>query len=86
VPCYAIIVREYMPAEEAGRRIGLVMMATIIGMAVGGWMTGWIYDLTGSYAIAFLNGIAWNVLNAAAILTIFLKDRGGITPAFSRTA
>jgi MFS family permease len=86
VPCYAIIVREYMPAEEAGRRIGLVMMATIIGMAVGGWMTGWIYDLTGSYAIAFLNGIAWNLLNVVTILTVFLKDRGGISAMRGRAA
>jgi MFS family permease len=86
VPCYAIIVREYMPAEEAGQRIGLVMMATITGMAVGGWMTGWIYDLTGSYAIAFLNGIAWNVVNALAILAIFMKDRSGVTPALERAA
>ncbi|WP_438801912.1 hypothetical protein, partial [Enterobacter hormaechei] len=49
VPCYAIIVREYMPAAEAGQRVGLVMMATIFGMAAGGWMSGWIYDLYGSY-------------------------------------
>jgi MFS family permease len=67
VPCYAIIVREYLPAKEAGQRIGIVMMATIFGMAIGGWMSGWIYDLTGSYAAAFLNGIAWNLLNILAI-------------------
>jgi len=76
VPCYAIIVREYLPAAEAGRRIGLVMMATIIGMAVGGWMTGVIYDWTGSYAAAFLNGIAWNLINIGAMLLILMKDRG----------
>lgn len=75
VPCYAIIVRQYMPAAEAGRRIGLVMMATIVGMALGGWMSGWIYDQTGSYAIAFLNGVAWNVLNLAAILLLFWRSR-----------
>lgn len=75
VPCYAIIVREYLPAAEAGRRIGLVMMATVIGMAVGGWMTGVIYDWTGSYAVAFLNGIAWNLINIGAMLLILMKDR-----------
>jgi MFS family permease len=68
VPCYAIIVREYMPASEAGRRVGIVIMSTILGMALGGWMSGWIYDLTGSYAAAFLNGIAWNLLNIAVML------------------
>ncbi|MBZ9979278.1 MFS transporter [Mesorhizobium sp. BR-1-1-10] len=75
VPCYAIIVREYLPAKEAGQRIGVVMMATIFGMAIGGWMSGWIYDLTGSYAAAFLNGIAWNLLNILAIGLFMWKAR-----------
>lgn len=77
VPCYAIIVRDYMPAKEAGQRVGIVLMATIFGMAVGGWMSGWIYDLTGSYAAAFLNGIAWNLVNLAAILLLMWKARRG---------
>lgn len=81
VPCYAIIVREYLPAQEAGRRIGLVITATILGMAVGGWVTGLIYDWTGSYAMAFLNGIAWNVINIGAMLMILMKDRGRLRPA-----
>ncbi|MCB1550300.1 MAG: MFS transporter, partial [Hyphomicrobiaceae bacterium] len=60
VPSYAIIVRENYPPEEAATRVGLVLMATLGGMALGGWLSGAIYDLTGSYAYAFLNGIAWN--------------------------
>nr|WP_245440908.1 MFS transporter [Mesorhizobium sanjuanii] len=75
VPCYAIIVRDYMPAKEAGQRVGIVIMATIFGMAVGGWMSGWIYDLTGSYAAAFLNGIAWNLVNLVAIGLLIWKAR-----------
>lgn len=75
VPCYAIIVRNYMPAEEAGQRVGLVMMATIFGMAVGGWMSGWIYDLTASYSAAFLNGIGWNLVNLAVIGIIMWRTR-----------
>ncbi len=63
VPSYALIVREYFPAREAGARVSLVLMTTIVGMAIGGWMSGEIYDLTGSYETAFLNGIAWNLLN-----------------------
>ncbi|WP_165350014.1 MULTISPECIES: MFS transporter [unclassified Mesorhizobium] len=77
VPCYAIIVRDYMPAKEAGQRVGIVMMATIFGMAVGGWMSGWIYDLTGSYAAAFLNGIGWNLMNLGAILLLMWRARRG---------
>jgi MFS family permease len=79
VPSYAIIVREYMPAAEAGQRIGIVVVATIAGMALGGWMSGWIYDLTGSYAAAFLNGIAWNLLNMAIALTLLWKS-GALRP------
>ncbi|MBZ9817839.1 MFS transporter [Mesorhizobium sp. CA7] len=75
VPCYAIIVREYMPAKEAGQRVGVVIMATIFGMAIGGWMSGWIYDLTGSYAAAFLNGIGWNLLNILMMVVVFWRAR-----------
>jgi len=63
VPSYALIVRDYFPAREAGTRVSLVLMATVAGMALGGWMSGAIYDLTGSYQAAFWNGIAWNFLN-----------------------
>ena len=75
VPSYALIVREYLPAREAGARVGFVIMATIIGMALGGWMSGWIYDLTGSYQAAFLNGIAWNFLNIGIIALLLFKSR-----------
>jgi MFS family permease len=65
VPAYAVIVREFFPPEEAGVRIGAVLMATVFGMALGGWLSGVIFDLTGSYHVAFLNGILWNVLNVS---------------------
>ena len=80
VPSYAIIVREYLPAKEAGARVGFVIMATIVGMALGGWMSGWIFDLTGSYHMAFLNGIAWNFLNMGIVLFILTRShRSGIS-------
>jgi MFS family permease len=63
VPAYAVIVREFFPPEEAGVRVSTVLMATVFGMALGGWMSGVIFDLTGSYQAAFLNGILWNLLN-----------------------
>ncbi len=65
VPSYALIVRQYFPARQAGVRVSLVLMSTVVGMAIGGWMTGAIFDWTGSYRAAFLNGIAWNFLNMA---------------------
>ena len=75
VPSYAIIVREYLPAREAGQRVGLVIMATIVGMAFGGWLSGFIYDITGSYAAAFWNGIGWNLLNISIMVLVLLRTR-----------
>ena len=68
--------REYLPAREAGARIGFVIMATILGMALGGWMSGWIYDQTGSYQMAFVNGIAFNILNIAIMMWLLTRTRG----------
>jgi MFS family permease len=75
VPSYAVIVREYMPAREAGARVGFVLMATIMGMALGGWSSGLIYDLSGSYQLAFINGIAWNGLNIAIMVWLLMRGR-----------
>ncbi len=73
VPSYAIIVREYFPPAEAGARVGTVLMCTLLGMALGGWMSGKVFDLTGSYHAAFLNGIAWNLLNLGIAITLLRR-------------
>jgi MFS family permease len=73
VPAYAVIVREFFPPEEAGVRVGTVLMATVFGMALGGWMSGVIFDLTGSYQAAFLNGILWNLLNVGIALGLLRR-------------
>ena len=75
VPSYAIIVREHFPAREAGARVGTVIMATMLGMALGGWMSGKVFDLTGSYHAAFLNGIAWNLLNFGIAFMLLVRVR-----------
>jgi len=67
VPAYALIVREYFPPSEAGAKVGTVLMATLFGMALGGWLSGAVFDWTGSYRAAFLNGIGWNLLNVAIV-------------------
>jgi len=79
VPSYAVIVREFFRPEEAGVRVGAVLMATVFGMALGGWMSGVIFDLTGSYQAAFVNGILWNLLNVA--IAVGLLRRPGRTLA-----
>ncbi|HKO69078.1 MAG TPA: MFS transporter [Burkholderiaceae bacterium] len=73
VPSYAIIVREYFAPNEAGARVGLVMMATLFGMALGGWMSGAVFDLTGSYQAAFLNGLLWNLLNLSIVIWLLRR-------------
>jgi MFS family permease len=65
VPAYALIVREHFSPREAGARVGTVLMATLLGMALGGWLSGAVFDWTGSYRAAFINGIGWNLLNLA---------------------
>ena len=75
VPSYAIIVREYFSPREAGARVGTVLMATLLGMAAGGWMSGKIFDLTGSYDAAFIHGFAWNALNAAIAVYLLMRAR-----------
>jgi len=84
VPSYALIVREYLPAAQAGAKVGQVMMSTILGMALGGWLSGAIHDWTGSYTAAFLNGIGWNLLNIAILLTLLVRARGGSWPGSIR--
>jgi MFS family permease len=75
VPSYAIIVREYFSPREAGTRLGLVLMATLLGMALGGWMSGLIFDLTGSYRAAFLNGLGWNLVNVSIMTWLLQRSR-----------
>jgi MFS family permease len=75
VPSYAIIIREHFNPQEAGARVGAVIMTTLVGMALGGWMSGWVFDLTGHYHAAFLNGIAWNLLNLSIASWLFWRVR-----------
>jgi MFS family permease len=76
VPSYAIIVREHFPPGEAGARVGTVLMCTLFGMALGGWMSGKVFDLTGSYHAAFINGLGWNLLNLLIALSLLRLVHG----------
>ena len=84
VPAYAIIIRDYFPAAEAGTRVSLVITATLLGMALGGWMSGAIFDLTGSYRAAFVNGIAFNLVNVSIVgWLLWRRGRSGRGTAFA---
>ena len=77
VPMYAVIIRDYLPPKEAGVRIGIVISATIFGMALGGWSAGWIFDTFASYRMAFLHGILWNLVNLSVVAWLLLRQRAG---------
>jgi MFS family permease len=81
VPSYAIIVREYFAPNQAGARVGLVVMATVFGMALGGWMSGAVFDLTGSYRAAFINGLLWNLLNVSIATWLLRRPGARFVPA-----
>ncbi len=90
VPSYAIIVREYFPPAGAGMRVGIVLTATLLGMALGGWLSGVLFDLTGSYDAAFIHGIAWNALNVSIVVWLLWRLRrhagaGGALTAAARS-
>ncbi|MDH5539152.1 MAG: MFS transporter, partial [Rhizobacter sp.] len=80
VPSYALIVREHFTPAQAGARVGTVLMATLFGMALGGWMSGAIFDLTGSYRAAFVNGIAWNLVNISIVVFLLHRARRLLRP------
>ncbi len=81
VPSYALIIREYLPPKEAGTRVGIVLMTSLFGMALGGWMSGYIFDMTGSYRAAFVNGLGWNAVNASIVLWILFRRRARVAYA-----
>jgi MFS family permease len=75
IPMYAVIVREYFSPKDAGIRVGIALMFALFGMALGGWMSGAIFDLTGSYQAAFANGFIWNLLNLAIVGWLLIRSR-----------
>lgn len=79
VPSYAVIVRELFPGSEAGLRVSLVLSSTLAGMALGGWMSGAIFDATGSYQAALINGIGWNLVNM--LIAYWLLQRSWRRPS-----
>ena len=73
LPCYPVIVRELLPSAEAGRRTGLILLCAGMGMAFGSWLGGYIFDLTGSYRLAFLIGVVFNLGNLAIIVSLLIR-------------
>jgi len=86
VPSYALAIRELYPAREAGWRMGAVFLGGLGGMALGGWLGGYVFDLTGSYRPAFLIGVLFNLVNLCLVGALLLRGAGArLTPSFARS-
>ena len=81
VPSYTLIIRRFFRPDQAGRRIGLLFVATVGGMALGGWMSGVLYDLTGSYTLSFINAVAFNAMNLLIAVFLLRRDRHNVGTA-----
>ena len=66
-PTYPIIVRDFLPERRAGRYTATIIMFGTFGMAIGGWVGGFGFDLTGAYVTAFLVGVGFNLVNLAIV-------------------
>lgn len=76
VPAYVIAVRQHYSLQEANWRIPAVLFGGTLGMAIGGWGAGLIFDFSASYIPAFAAGLAFNALNFAIVFFLFNRDRG----------
>jgi MFS family permease len=70
MPLYAIVVREYFGARIMGATFGAVAFASTLGMALGPWLGGVLYDSFGSYAWLFVGSFGIG-LGAVAIAFAF---------------
>jgi MFS family permease len=74
MPLYAILVREYFGARIMGTMFGAVNVASTLGMAIGPWTGGWLYDAYGSYFWLYIGSFAIG-LGAVAIALTFRPPR-----------
>ncbi|MEC7489296.1 MAG: MFS transporter [Pseudomonadota bacterium] len=74
-PVYAVIVREYMPPDQAGRRTGVVFLFGACAMGFGSWMGGALFDATASYTLPFLIGVAANFVNLIIVGALLTKTK-----------
>jgi len=70
MPLYAVLARDYFGQQIMGTVLGAAAMVSSLGMAIGPWIGGWIYDTFGTYAPLYLYSFAIG-LGAAAIALAF---------------
>ena len=75
IPAYVLAVRELFPVSEAHWRVPVLLFMTGSGMATGGWLAGYLYDMHGYYGPAFAVGVAFNVANLLFLAMLVLRQR-----------
>jgi MFS family permease len=83
IPAYVLTIREYYPLSEAHWRIPSLLLLSGSGMAVGGWLAGFLYDMHGYYTPAFAVGVAFNIANIALLFMLVVRQRT-FAPAAAR--
>jgi MFS family permease len=86
IPSYVLTVRDLFPASEAGWRIGTVLLFGLLGMALGAWIGGALYDWFAYYKPAFAVGVAFNVANLALIAGLLARGTRRPILSMPRTA
>ena len=76
-----LTLRELYPVSEAHWRVPTLMFLSGSGMAMGGWLAGYLYDWHGSYGPAFMTGVAFNIANLALLFMLFVRQRSYGTTA-----
>jgi MFS family permease len=75
IPAYVVVLRQVFPASEAAWRVPTWFFCNICGMALGGWLAGYLYDELGSYGPGFVVGVGFNVANIALIAWLAARQR-----------
>jgi MFS family permease len=75
IPAYVLAIRDLFPANEAYWRVPSLLLLSGSGMAVGGWLAGYLYDMHGYYAPAFATGVAFNVINLLMLAMLVVRQR-----------
>ena len=57
---------DLFPGSQLGTILGVITIGSGIGSAAGAWGAGWIFDLTGSYRLAFLLSILFYLCGCVA--------------------
>jgi predicted MFS family arabinose efflux permease len=86
MPLYAVVAREYFGARALGASYGAIFGLSCLGMGLGGWLGGRLFDTLGTYnslyVLSFLFGCG------GALLALWLRAPGQPQPVsiMSQTA